>query len=141
MNFSGKKAEIQQFIYKLDKDVVYDIKVEKHKEKRSLDQNAKAWALINEIANVLRVSKEEIYESMLRAYGQRDYILLEDSVNPDYYFKYYDKETTLEKNGKRFSSYLIYRGSSEFDTREMSIFIDGIIQEAKQLDIDVEKYN
>ncbi|HOO29244.1 MAG TPA: hypothetical protein PLU43_12330, partial [Lachnospiraceae bacterium] len=29
-----------------------------------------AWLLINEIANVLRASKDEIYLSMLKSYGQ-----------------------------------------------------------------------
>jgi hypothetical protein len=30
----------------------------------------------------------------------------------------------------------VYKGSSEFDTKEMSIFIDGIVSEAKELGIE-----
>jgi hypothetical protein len=32
----------------------------------------------------------------------------------------------------------VYKGSSEFDTREMSIFIDGIVSEAKVMGIQTE---
>ena len=39
-------------------------------------------------------------------------------------------------NNREFTIYRIYKGSSEFDSKEMSIFIDGIIQECKQLDIE-----
>ena len=31
----------------------------------------------------------------------------------------------------------MYKGSSEYDTKEMSILLDGIVDEAKALDIDV----
>ena len=30
----------------------------------------------------------------------------------------------------------IFKGSSEYDTREMSVLIDGVISEAKELDIE-----
>ena len=32
--------------------------------------------------------------------------------------------------------YKIFKGSSEFDSREMSIFIDGVVSEAQELGID-----
>ena len=40
-------------------------------------------------------------------------------------------------HGKEVYFYTAYRGSSEYDTREMSILLDGIIDEAKALDIEV----
>ena len=52
MTFTGNKAEIQQFLFKLDKDTVYDLKIDKHRNRRSLDANNYAWHLISEIANV-----------------------------------------------------------------------------------------
>ena len=52
------------------------------------------------------------------------------------YFKYYEEAGRSFLNGKEFTHYKIYKGSSEFDTKEMSIFIDGIVQEATQLGIE-----
>lgn len=133
MTFTGTKVEINQFLYKLDKDTIWDIKIEKHRNKRSLDANAYSWVLQNEISNALRLSKEEVHFDMLKHYGQRDYISALDSVNIS---NYYEEINTFNKNGKTFKSYIIYRGTHTYDSREMSIFIDGVVQEARNLGIE-----
>ena len=38
--------------------------------------------------------------------------------------------------GKEFTHYKIFKGSSEYNTKEMAVLIDGIISEAKELDIE-----
>ena len=47
-----------------------DIEAKKHREKRSLDANAYCWKIITEIADILRKSKDEVYEDKLFEYGQ-----------------------------------------------------------------------
>ena len=139
MTFTGTKTEIQQYLYKLNnfsRDTVFDLKIEKHRNKRSLDANNYAWHLINEIANVLRMSKEEVYLQMLKSYGQRDYVSMLSNVNASDYFKYYEEQGVFKNNGNTFRSYLIFKGTSQYDSREMSIFIDGLVQEARQLGIE-----
>ena len=139
MTFTGTKTEIQQYLYKLNnfsRDTVFDLKIEKHRNKRSLDANNYAWHLINEIANVLRMSKEEVYLQMLKAYGQRDYVSMLSNVNVSDYFKYYEEQGVFKNNGNTFRSYLVFKGTSQYDSREMSIFIDGLVQEARQLGIE-----
>lgn len=131
---TGKPIQIIQWLYNQEKDKLYDIK--EHKDKRSLSQNAYAWKLITEIGNVIRKSKEEVYMMMLKDYGQSEIVSILSSVNPLGYFKYYEKIGTGVINDKEFTHYKIFKGSSEFDSKEMSIFIDGIIQECKQLDIE-----
>lgn len=131
---TGKPIQIIQWLYNQDKDKLYDVK--EHKEKRSLSQNAYAWKLITEIGNVIRKSKEEVYMMMLKDYGQSEIVSILSTVNPLGYFKYYEKIGTGVINDKEFTHYKIFKGSSEFDSKEMSIFIDGIIQECKQLDIE-----
>lgn len=136
MTFTGTKTEIQQFLYKLDKDIVYDLKIDKHRNKRSLDANNYAWHLISEIANVLRMSKEEIYLRMLKDYGQREYISMLANVNPNRISKYYEEQGTFKHNNNTFKSYMFYIGTSQYDSKEMSIFIDGLVQEARNLGIE-----
>jgi hypothetical protein len=41
-------------------------------------------------------------------------------------------------NGKTFYHYKIWKGSHNFDTREMAIFVDGIISECKEQGIPTE---
>ena len=136
MTFTGKKDEISQFLYKLDKDTTWDIKIDKHREKRSLQANAYSWVLQNEISNVLRLSKEEVHFQMLKDYGQRDYISALASVNLANYYDYFEEKSTFKQNDKIFKSYVIYRGTHTYNSKEMSIFIDGVVQEARNLGIE-----
>ena len=50
-------------------------------------------------------------------------------------YLYYEAIGTGIVGVKEFTHYKIYKGSSEFDKREMNVFIDGIIQECDNLNI------
>ena len=130
----GSPIEIIQWLYNQDKNKKFEIK--EKREKRSLSQNSYAWELITKIGNILRLSKEEIYLQMLEDYGQSILIPVKKGEKPNGYFKYYKYETSSILNGKEADWYKIYKGSSEFDSKEMTILIDGIIQECKQLGIE-----
>lgn len=129
----GKPLELISYLYNADKEKQYELR-EYHKRK-TLSQNAYAWVLINEIANKINKSKEQVYLQMLKDYGQRTEILLKADVKVKTYFKYYEAINKIKKNDIEFIEYYLYKGSSQFDSKEMSIFIDGIIEEAKQLGI------
>lgn len=135
----GNPEELSSYLWQLDKNKLYEIK--EYKEKRSLNANAYAWKLITEIGNVLRKSKEEVYLQMLKDYGQQEMVSVLSSINPEGFFKYYEKAGTSVLNNKEFTHYRIFKGTSEYDTKEMSIFIDGVVQEAKQLDIETKTPN
>jgi len=109
-------------------------------KKRSLSQNSYAWTLLSQIADVLRASKQDIYIQMLSTYGQREPVT----------FAVIDKAfDTLQRStdgyaikiGERVHQDKIYfdvavlRGSSTYDSREMSVLIDGIMSECKDLHI------
>lgn len=132
---TGHPLEIIAWLYNQEKDKTFDIK--EHKEKRSLNANNYAWLLIGKIADAMRLSKEEVYLKMLKDYGQSEVVSLLSDVNIDGYFKYYEKFGESSLNGKKFSHYKIYKGTSEYNTKEMSIFIDGVCQEATQLGIEI----
>lgn len=129
----GNQLQIIQWLYNQDRDKLFDIK--EYKQKRSLSQNSYAWKLITEIGNIIRKSKEEVYLDMLKHYGQSEIVSILSEVSPVGYFKYYEAIGTGIVNNKEFTHYKIYKGSSEFDSKEMAIFIDGIIQECEQLGI------
>lgn len=127
-------GEIRRFAYRF-KEGNYEI--ERKKKKRSTDANALCWKLCTEIANVLRTDKDSIYIDMLKRYGQSEIVSVRSEINVKGYFKYYDVFGKGYVNGNEFTHYKVFKGSSEYDTREMSILIDGIMDEAKNLDIDV----
>lgn len=132
---TGKIEKFLPLIFRLDKDTVYDVKIDKHREKRSLNANAYLWKLVTEIGNILNKSKEEVYLQMLIDYGQSEMASILSEIDVKGYFKYYKLAGTSLLNGKEFNHYKIYKGSSEYDTKEMSILLNGVVQEAKNLGI------
>ena len=134
-----KIDKILPLIVRLDKDTIYDVKINKHREKRSLNANAYLWKLVTEIGNILNKSKEEVYLQMLIDYGQSEMISILSEINVKGYFKYYKLAGTSILNGKEFNHYKIYKGSSEYNTKEMSILLEGAVQEAKNLGIKTKE--
>lgn len=130
----GTPQQIIEWLFTQDRDKVFEIK--EHREKRSLTANAYAWALIGKIADVLRTSKDEVYLLMLKRYGQSEVVSVLSFIDVSGYFKYYEKIGSGTVQGKEFTHYRIFLGSSEYDSKEMAILIDGIISEAKELDIE-----
>lgn len=109
------------------------------KEKRSLDANAYFWVIVGKIADKLRTSKEEVYFKLLKDYGQSVTITVKKGYDISKAgFKYYEVLKDGLINGKEFTAYRVFIGSSQYDTKEMSVLIDGAIQDAKELGIDVE---
>jgi hypothetical protein len=130
----GKPEEIIRWLFNQDRDKVFEVK--EHHEKRSLNANAYAWSLISKIADVVRSSKDEVYLTMLKRYGQSEMVSVLSDIDVSGYFKYYEEVGRATLQGKEFTHYRVYKGSSEYDSREMSILIDGIVSEAKELDIE-----
>ena len=120
-----------------------DIKIDKHREKRSIQANSYAWVLIGKIARELNTSDDEVYHIMLSRYGQNELnkdgavktISTQDELTGDYYI-HSAPIGRSELNGKIFTHYRMILGSSQYDTKQMSQFIDGIVSEAKELGIE-----
>lgn len=130
----GTCQEVIQWLFNQDKEKVFEIK--EHKLKRSLNSNSYCWVLITKIADVLRTDKEQVYLMMLKRYGQSELVSVLSNINISGYFKYYEVAGTSTLNNKEFTHYKVFKGSSEYDTREMSVLIDGIVSEAKQMGIE-----
>lgn len=114
----------------------YDVVIKDKRAHRSLDANAYAWLLITAIADVLNADKEEIYLAELKKYGQSEVVSVKSSINVGGFFKYFEECGRGKVNGTEFTHYKVYKGSSEFDTREMSVFIKGVVMDAQELGID-----
>ena len=112
-----------------------DISVKVFRQKRSLDQNSYAWVLIGKIADKLRASKDDVYLTMLKRYGQGGVIKVQPQNEQAILsaLKYYEPHEKLYTETDKY--YRIWAGSSGYNTEEMTIFVDGIISEAQLLGI------
>lgn len=129
-------ALARQFVAGM-KPVLYMAKLSEHRNRRSLDANAYMWVLIGKIADKLRKSKEEVYRDMLRDYGQGGVVKIPNRSVEHFKraFPYHEKHESLPDE-ERAQYYRFWLGSSAYDTQEMSILIDGVVQEARTLGIE-----
>lgn len=126
-----------------------EIKIERAKEKRSMNANSFYWSVIGKIATSLRTANIEIHNRMLSDYGvewldgngNRIFVQLPMSVN---YLKeetFHVKPTSkVSENSKGVSyrTYVLLKPSHLYDTAEFSRLLDGAISEARRLGIEVE---
>lgn len=129
------------------KDGLFEIKP--YKEKRSKEANKYYWALLGQLAEVLNKPKEELHRQMLKDYGTWEY--LEDGtpkwvvlpknkpLPQDGYF--YDTKADVTVRGANSGeeeghAYIVIRGSHTYNSKEMSVLINGLVQECQQQDIE-----
>jgi len=125
------------------KDKVVEVTLKLFRKKRSTNANAYAWELMTQIGEKIGQDKWEVYKRMLIRYSNSyQYIV----INKGSYKSFI--EHTSFRVCKVLSSGLFkgtkslqiqgYWGSSTFDTKEMSVFIDGLIKECEELNIETE---
>ena len=112
----GTAEEIVKWLFSQDREKIFEIK--EKKRRRSLNANAYAWLLIGKLADVLRISKDECYILMLKRYGQSEMVSVVSEIDVRGYFKYYEEVGTTFLQGKNFTHYRVFKGSSEYDTKD-----------------------
>ena len=145
------KALVKPLKELLAKGKELTVKLDKMAHKRTLDQNAYMWKLIDIYADVINggrtggVMPEDIYEQMLVQYGVVHYLgVVNEAV--DELRQVYKKviiidDCTLETErgrtaGKQLKCIV---GSSCFDTKQMANLIDGLLDELSQMDMNEEQ--
>lgn len=129
----GKVKDIIDYLLEQDKETLFEIK--KFKKKRSLNSNSYLWLLCTKIADIMNLSKEEVYVKMLEDYGTSILVPLTPTTDPSKYFKYYTFFEKGKLNDKECYWYKVFKGSSEYDSKEMTSLLNGVVQEAKNLGI------
>lgn len=123
----GTSNKIITYLLEQAKDKQFELK--EYKEKRSLNANNYYWNLVTELGNVLKMDKEDLHFLLLQKYGQSEMISVVADVDIKNYLKYYAEAGESVLNGKTFKHYKVYKGSSEMDKKEMSILINGLVEE------------
>ncbi len=123
-----------------------NIEMKKWYKKRSLDANAYCWVLCNNIANELSkngiTTKEEVYRDAILQVGSFEPFIVQE--------KTFEKFKRIwEKQGLGFLVQEVsrqdkcvkvncYYGSSTYDSKEMSLLIEILIQLAKSLNLETK---
>ena len=123
-----------------NKDV--EVGIKQWREKRSLDANGYLWVLIDKIAEVMHMDKAEVYRNSIRAIGGVSQVVCAqnftvDALRQGWEMKGMGFQTeTMPSKLKGCTNVILYYGSSMFDTHQMSLLIDHVVQDAKALGIE-----
>ena len=123
------------------KTLTVEVKVKRNT--RSNNANSYCWALCTEIAKVIRSSKHEVYQQAIRSIGAFTANLIREDAVERYteHWQSHGVGWLVENMGRSsFPGYVVlacYHGSSVYDTKEMSQLIDWLIDEAKNVGVDV----
>lgn len=137
---TGKAEDIIKWLFEQDRDKEFEIK--EHKKKRSLNANNYCWVLLGEIANVIGSTKEEVYREYITHKGVFRIITMDKRSAPTFIKVWTEKGLgwvceTSENPADGFVDIVAYYGTSSYNTKQMAYFIDYVVEEAKNLNIEV----
>ena len=128
----------------LDLTKLYDVEIKLHRERRSLDANAYCWVLIHKIAGETQTDVVKLYQSYIKDIGgNAEVVCVRDQALDAF-------RSAWERNGlgwmtevipsklKGCTNVICYYGSSVYNTKQMSVLIDRIVQDAKSLGIETK---
>lgn len=119
-----------------------EVSIKKFRKKRSLDANGYAWVLIDKISERTGIPKADIYRDHIRQIGGVSEIVC---VRDKAVQKLRDgwsknglgwQTDTLPSKIAGCSNVVLYYGSSTYDSKQMSVLIDSLVDTAKQLGIE-----
>lgn len=120
------------------------LEVKPFKAKRSLDANAYCWVLLDKLAKVSMLPKEEIYRTLIRNIGGNSEVVC---VRSEAVEKLCDgwkqngigwQTDTFPSKLKGCTNVILYYGSSTYTTEQMSRLIESVVAECEAQGIPTE---
>lgn len=154
-DINTRKLKISLLVDVNNKEVVEQLKSEnklcielkKWRQKRSLDANSYCWVLCDKIAKELCkdgtiVTKEDVYKDAILQIGSFEPFIVQEKT-------YMNFKRIWEKQGLGFLVQEVskkdkcikvncYYGSSTYNTKEMSLLIEDLIELAKTLNVETK---
>ena len=123
-----------------EKDV--DLEVKQHRNRRSIDANGYAWVLMDKIAAKMHIDKAEVYREAIKSIGGVSETVCVQDKAVERLRQGWEQNgigwqtDTMPSKLKGCTNVILYYGSSTYDTQQMSLLIDHIVQDAKALGIE-----
>ena len=125
-----------------EKDKLLNVDIKQDRKKRSLDANAYCWILSQKIAEKIGNTKEYVYKQAIRQVGQFETLPIRNDAL-DRWMKNWESKglgwQSIDIGDSKLEGYtntMNYFGSSTYNTEEMSLLLEEIVFQAKELDID-----
>ena len=130
----------EQVTYPIDE--IVDVKISKHKKKRSLSANAYFHLLVGKLAEKLQISFSECKNMLITSYGQIEY--LDDQpviIKTNIPYERMSQNELLHAKPIYVEDtdafwYRLYRGTHSYNSVEMGKLIDATVEECKSQGIE-----
>lgn len=134
-------AACQRIASAVANEKTLEVSITVKRKKRSLTANSALWAMLQELAVVLKTSTWELYLDALRRYGFYEDISILEEAAPRLAAVYRIVEPTgdviYDSGYGKLIVYRCWRGSSTYDSKEFSHLLDMVIQDTKENGVDL----
>ena len=147
---TGNALDVISFLMSQNKEVLWDIEAHKDKKSRTISQNKLYWTILGEVARALRVTNNFVHNTLLREIsipvmfdGKPARVTLPDTEETEnrtleamtYHLKP-TSQTWVGSDNVTYRTYVMLKGSSDFDTREFTALVDRLFEKAHELGIE-----
>lgn len=125
-----------------DEDKEYELTIKEYRKRRSKDANAYFWEFLDKLAVKLNIGKTELYRELIRDIGGNSTTVCVKEEAADALVKHWEHNglgwvaDVMNSKIDGCKNVILYTGSSEYDTAQMSRLIDRLIWECNILGID-----
>lgn len=145
---ANKEAELNKLLNKVKDGATLKVEIKEKKPIRSLNANNYCWVLCQEIAEELSkdgvvMTREEVYQAAIKKYSKPKFVPVPNEDVQDWIQLWESRGTGWqavdigESKLNGYSKLMLFIGSSTYDTTQMSRLLNGIVEDAKDLGIDV----
>lgn len=126
------------------KDKELKVQVSVWRQDRSLNANNYCWKLLDEIAQRMHSTKEEVYQDIISKVGVFEILPIRNEAVDNFVEKWQSRGLGWVCNIMRdskipnYTNVIAYYGSSVYNTKEMSRLIDEVVQEAQSLGVQTK---
>lgn len=135
-------GEAMAFIRKM-KPKPYEVTIKEHRKKRSKDANAYCWELVSKLAEVMRISPNEVYINAIQNIGGNYEVIPVKEEAAQKFTEVWQRQgigwPCVDMGKSKIPGYRnlrAYYGSSTYDSRQMGLLIGHIVQDCKALGIE-----
>jgi len=134
-----ENIQVNEFKEVIAKGKELSVEIKQFRQKRSLDANSYLWVLLNKQAVLLNTNKDELYIQALSDYGVFTHIVVKANVVDRVIseWKTVRELGNVTINGQDGIQLQCFFGSHDYNSKEFSTLLDGVVNDCKDLDIDV----
>ena len=147
INYQNGKGKItleidSRYLQRLEtfKEKELELNIKEYKEVRNNQANSYMWVILQEMADILKTTKEDLYKKYIKEKGLFRIIKVNNNAVNTMTKIWNDRGlgwfTDIANQGEDDTELILYYGTSSYDTKQMSVFISYICEDAKELGID-----